>query len=253
MLVDAHIHVDAYTDNQLLKVINQCEKLNIKLFAVSMDIQSYLRNVKLESLNPNIIKSSFGVHPWMASKYSKNIEVINEYLDKSTMVGEIGLDKRFLDYAAPYNDQLDVFEYILSSSLVKGKLLNLHTSGAEEDVLSYLQKYRHKKFIIHWYNGSLELLDSYLALGGYFTIGLEVLFSEKIQKILELLPIDRVLLETDNPSAWPWLNKQPENEVGMPNLLLEVLEKIAKQKKIDIEECRAQIRSNQKQSMPLFY
>lgn len=48
-------------------------------------------------------------------------------------------------------------------------------------MLDVLEKYNHRKFVVHWYAGSLELMERYLALGGYFSIGVEIMFSKHIQ------------------------------------------------------------------------
>jgi TatD DNase family protein len=75
----------------------------------------------------------------------------------------------------------------------------------------------------------LELIDSYLSIGSYFTLGVEVLTSTTIQQIAEIIPADRILLETDNPAGYEWLT----NQVGMPVLLLEVLAKVSQLKEMD--------------------
>ena len=102
---------------------------------------------------------------------------------------------------------------------VNGKLLNLHTSVAEMEVLKFLEKYKRKRFIFHWYARDLEIVDNYLALGGYFSIGVEILFSEHITEITRRIPLDRILIETDNPSSYSWLLGGECNN-GMPALLI---------------------------------
>ena len=51
------------------------------------------------------------------------------------------------------------------------------------EVLKSLEKYKRKRFIVHWYAGDLEIVDNYLALEGYFSISVEILFSEHIREI----------------------------------------------------------------------
>ena len=77
--------------------------------------------------------------------------------------------------------------------------------------------------IVHWYSGHAELVAGYLALGCYFTIGVEVLTSQAVRELARSLPIERLLLETDNPGAQKWLTGSP----GMPGLLLDVRDAVA--------------------------
>ncbi|MED7788842.1 TatD family hydrolase [Francisella sp. 19X1-34] len=84
----------------------------------------------------------------------------------------------------------------------------------------------------------------YLAFGGFFSIGVEILFSQHIQFIAKKLPLDRILIETDNPSAYSWLLGKELND-GMPTLLFKVIDKICEVKKTLPEEFLIQLKKNQ--------
>ncbi|AIT09630.1 DNAase [Candidatus Francisella endociliophora] len=244
MLLDAHVHTDKYSLENFEKVANECLDNNIQLMSVSMCIPSYL---KIKELNKkySFVIPSFGIHPWNAKSYSKKLSNLDSYLKESKYIGEIGLDKKFLKYADPYKDQLAVFEYIVSHECTKGKLLNLHTSGAEVDVVRILNKYSQNKFIVHWYAGDLDIIDKYLDLGGYFSIGVEVLFSNHIKNITAQIPLDKILIETDNPSAYSWLLGKEAN-TGMPSLLYKVVDEIRKIKKVPKNIFLEQLEKNQR-------
>ncbi len=244
MLLDAHVHIDKYKIDSMFEIKRLCQMQDIKLLGVSMNIPSYLNILKLSDKYDFIIPS-FGIHPWEAHKYCNNLEKIDEYLASSQYIGEIGLDKKFFEYASPYSDQEKVFDYILSNKATKNKLLNLHTSGAESEVLSYLEKYKHSKFIIHWYAGPLELIDKYLNLGGYFTLGVEILFSNSIVEIAKRIPIDRILLETDGPYSYSWLKGLDNNNDDMPDLLYKVAKKVSEIKGLSSKRLYQQLEYNQ--------
>lgn len=203
---------------------------------------------KIKSLSEKykfmFIIPSFGIHPWKAEEYSNKLPILDKYLSENRFIGEIGLDKRFLEYASPYDDQLKVFEYIVSHSEIKVKLLNLHTSGAEIEVVNLLEKYNCSRFMVHWYSGDLRTINRYLALGGFFSVGVEVLFSKHIQEIAWALPLDRILIETDNPSAYSWLLGE-EVKDGMPSILFKVINKICEVKKIATNGFLVQLEKNQ--------
>lgn len=88
-------------------------------------------------------------------------------------------------------------------------------------------------------------MERYLALGGYFSIGVEVMFSKHIQEIAKKVPLDRILVETDNPSSYSWLlGKESNND--MPELLFKVINKICQIKKITTNELSSHLDKNQK-------
>jgi TatD DNase family protein len=68
----------------------------------------------------------------------------------------------------------------------------------------------------------------------------EILFSDKIRKIARTIPDDLLLTETDNPGGYEWLAKTP----GMPGILRDVVERLAKIRKIQYEECEIMIQRN---------
>lgn len=244
MILDAHVHTDKYSLERLQLVAEECRKHNIKLMSVAMCVPSYI-SIKALSDKYNFIIPSFGIHPWKADVYAQDLKSLDKYLFESKYIGEIGLDKRFLDYASPFRDQQQVFEYIVSHAAVDNKLLNLHTSGAELEVLQILERYKRHRFIVHWYAGDLDVLDKYLALGGYFSIGVEILFSEHIREINRRIPLDRILIETDNPSSYSWLLGKEQND-GMPTLLFKVIDKICELKQISVDDFLKILDVNQK-------
>jgi TatD DNase family protein len=238
MLIDAHAHIHEYADN-LAEAINQINQHSILTLAVSLDVPSYLRTIEIAHSCPQLIPA-FGIHPWRAEQYKENLCELDKYLEQTPLIGEAGLDFHWIEDKELYRSQIAVFEYECSWSQRLSKPMNLHTKGAEREVLNTLQQFNIGKSIIHWYSGPLSLIESYLAIGCYFTVGVEVLTSAAIQKIAEIIPADRVLLETDNPGGYEWLTK----EIGMPVVLLEVLAKVSEIKRMETVELRSKLSRN---------
>jgi TatD DNase family protein len=76
--------------------------------------------------------------------------------------------------------------------------------------------------------------------GCYFTVGVEVLYSEHIQAIARELPIAQMLTETDNPGGQKWLT----GAVGMPQLIKQVIQKVAELKDLNPKEVIRTIEAN---------
>ena len=240
MLVDAHAHIDRYHDS-LTEAIRQIEHHRILTIAVSMDIPSYLRSVQISSSCSYVIPI-FGVHPWEAEKYAENPSQIDRYLKDTPIIGEAGLDFFWITDTSKQTSQRSIFEYQCEWARRLSKPMNLHTKGAEKEVIENLERFQINKSIIHWYSGPINLIEKYLSLGCYFTIGVEVLSSDEIGKIVKVIPPEHILLETDNPGGYEWLTKQE----GIPELLLKILEKVALLKGLDNIEFKTQLDGNWK-------
>ena len=221
MLIDAHSHIDRYEET-LEIALEEIEKHKIFSISNSMDIPSFEQNLKI-SKRCELVFPIFGIHPWNAPEYVGRLDELIYPIDKSTMIGEIGLDHHFIEDASQYDAQLKVFEFFLSIAKQQEKIVNLHTKGAEREIINKLIQYEIKHPIIHWYSGSLEDFKDLIDHGAYFTIGVEVLVSDHIRELVRNLPLEQLLTETDNPGGYRWLT----GEIGMPSLIIDVLDSIA--------------------------
>jgi len=238
MLVDAHAHIDWYTD-ALNEALAQIEKHRILTMAVAMDVPAYLKTLEIAQFCPFVIPT-FGIHPWEAARYADRLHELDGYLERTPVIGEAGLDFHYVKDKGFYPGQIKVFEYQCMWAGRLSKPMNLHTKGAEREVLEMLGRFGIDRSIIHWYSGPVSLIESYLAAGCYFTLGVDVLNPGKQPGIVDVLPIDRILLETDNPDGYRWL----ANETGMPELLLEILRKVSEAKGMTPEELDGKLWQN---------
>ena len=225
MYIDAHAHLDRY-EGELGYALEEVCKHKIFTISTSMDIPSYKRNLKIAERCKYILPA-FGIHPWQAPEYVEHLEKFSDPIRQSPILGEIGLDHFFVEDTSQYSAQLKVFEFFLKVAKKHNKIVNVHTKGAEKESQYLLKKYNTERSIIHWYSGPLTILDELLAIGAYFTIGVEVLSSSYIRTIAKELPLDRLLTETDNPGGAKWLT----GKSGMPVLIKDVIITLADLKK----------------------
>ena len=101
------------------------------------------------------------------------------------------------------------------------KILSIHSRKAEEDVLEILSQCNVKNFILHWYTGDFAALTCFLNQGAYFSINSEMFKSKRILKFLELVPKDRILVETDAP----YTLKQQEEYINAVDKIYSLLQK----------------------------
>jgi TatD DNase family protein len=239
MLIDAHCHYDSYSGQELDLALKETRENNILTLGTSMDPDGYARTKNISRSNPLIIPC-FGIHPWNAHKYADALDIYSTQIKESPLLGEIGLDFHFVKDASLYPQQRRVIEYFLQEAKSQKKLVNLHTKGAENDILEYLRQFQLDHFIIHWYSGPLDLVERFLALGATFTIGVAVLDTKHVRKLASILPAERLLTETDNPGALEWKTQ----ERGMPTIIKQVVLKLAEIISLDQAEMEFQIQEN---------
>ncbi len=238
MLIDAHAHLDKYGDD-LESVLEEIVQYGIYTISTAMDPPSYRRALEIGK-RCDLVLPTFGIHPWRAPAYAGDLEELNGYIDQSPMLGEIGLDHHFVEDAGQYPAQRKVFEFFLDAAKTQGKILNLHTKGAEREVLDLLRAYGIERAIVHWYSGPLDVLDDLVSWGAYFTVGVEVLHTDAIRTIARRIPSRQLLTETDNPGGAKWLTK----EIGMPGLLKEIVRGLGEVRKTTAEAIVRTVQEN---------
>ncbi len=221
MLIDAHCHLDRYEEN-LGRALEQIRQHRIFTITNSMDLPSYEQNVKIAATS-DLILPVFGIHPWNASEYVGCLEDLDRAISESPMIGEVGLDYYFVKETSRYDDQRKVFEHFLKAASRQRKIVIVHTKGAESEALQLLEKYDTERVVIHWYSGPWHVLKAMVEHGFYFTIGVEVLFSQHIQDVARSLPAELMLTETDNPGG----NASLTGTIGTPLLIKDVIGKLA--------------------------
>lgn len=225
MYIDAHAHVDRYDlvgDHALESALAEITRHGVLTVSSSMDLPSYRRTLEI-SKACSLVVPTFGVHPWKALEYVDCLDALSETIEQSPMIGEIGLDHHFIQDTAAYPAQRKVLEYFLRAAREQEKIAILHTKGAEGEVLELLGHYDFPRVIVHWYSGPLDIFREMAAKGVYFTVGVEVLFSEHIRTIAREIPSRQLLTETDNPGGPKgFLGKH-----GMPVLVQEVVRGVA--------------------------
>jgi TatD DNase family protein len=221
MLIDAHAHVDRYGED-LDAALKEITERRIFTIATAMDLPSY-KDLRLIADRCDLVLATFGIHPKRAPEYANRLRELNPYIDASSAIGEIGLDFHWVKDGSEYPAQLKVLEYFLAAAREQNKFVNLHTKGAEKKILQLLEHYDVKRAIIHWYSGPLDVLRAMAQFGAYFTVGVEVLYSDTIRAIAREIPDHLLLTETDNPGGLKWL----KGVVGMPKDIEKVVDAIA--------------------------
>ena len=166
--IDAHAHLDHYDEPQ--EALARIESRRILTLANSMDPDSYERNLALAEGCPFVLPS-FGIHPRRAPEHVDHLADLSSLIERSPMLGELGLDFHWVRDTGTYPHQIRVFEFLVRKAAEHDKIVNLHTKGAEQRILDTLRTFGVTRAIIHWYSGPMDVLDEMIAEGYLFTVG----------------------------------------------------------------------------------
>lgn len=166
---------------------------------------------------------------------------------KVVAVGEIGLDYHWDVW--PREIQKKAFEWQWKLAEETGLPVIIHSRDAAEDTLKMVQGFygdrtpgkcssvdnRHVKAVMHCYSYSVEHAEEYLKLGLMFGIGGVVTFknAKKLKEVVDMLPLEHIMLETDCPYMAPDPFRGKRNHSGY---LTYVAEKIAEIKGVDVKK-----------------
>ena len=239
MFIDAHAHMDAYDEKTMSLALAEVSEHRILTVSTSMDIPSYERASQIAEACDWILPI-FGIHPWFAKDYACRLEELNPYIEQSPMIGEIGLDYYYVSDRESYPAQRKVFKHFLAAAREQDKIVNIHSKGAEKDILELLRQFGIKRTIVHWYSGSFDVFDDLVGLDAYFTVGVEMAHSSHIKAIAKDIPMDRLLTETDNPGGMTYQN----GNVGLPHHIMDVVQALAGLRDVSVEAMAQTVRSN---------
>src|SRR4026207_368032 len=240
MLIDAHVHLDKY-GGLLDQALQEIDTEPIFTVATAMDLPSYLELQRIAERS-SLVLPTFGIHPRRAAEYIDRLSEIGRYIETSPAIGEIGLDFHWVKDSATHPAQRKVLEYFIAAAREQNKFVNLHTKAGEKDILDLLEGYDIQRAIIHWYSGPTDILRAMIDYGCYFTIGVEVLYSDYIKEIARTIPDHLLLTETDNPGALKWLKKN--DEIGMPTAIKGVVNDLATLRQTTQEEITSLVHAN---------
>lgn len=219
---DSHAHYDdAKFDEDRNEVIQSIYQSNItKVMSAGYDVMSSEKGLKLAKENPFIYTTS-GISPndvnetWEETKEA--IELIEKMIleeqrqsreqnrkTKIVGVGEIGLDY----YWNKENKEIQRNAFIAQIEIANRLHLPIaiHSRDAEMDTLQILKEHPvEKKGVFHCCPLNRELVKEALKLGFYISLAGPVTFknSKNAAEIVQMVPIDRMLIETDSPYLSP--------------------------------------------------
>ena len=216
MFIDSHCHLDLLDKKlPIQQALDNAEQNNVlRMINPSIHQESWhtLLGLRKQCIN---IKIALGLHPCFISNHKiEHLTLLEQTLisEKVSIVGEIGLDKRYLEN---YPAQKIYFTKQLSIAQSLKLPIIIHSVRAHSDIIQTLIKIRFAQGgIIHAFYGSLEEANQYLQLGFKLGIGGLVTYPKniKLHKVIKQLPSSAIVLETDSPDMPLCQQPQKYNE-----------------------------------------
>ncbi|MFX1297663.1 MAG: TatD family hydrolase, partial [Promethearchaeota archaeon] len=125
-----------------------------------------------------------------------------------------------------------ILRYFLELAMNHDLPVNLHGKSAEKELFRVLSQYDIKNVVVHWFTGSPELIKIGINYGYFFSVTPAVFYSKKMQKVVELTPVEQLLSESDGPVKY----KGQPTFIGKPALMKDVVQKIAQIKQQNHKE-----------------
>ena len=198
-LVDFHCHLDLYPDHKA--EVERCEQEGVFTLAVTTTPMAWPRNHELASSTRHV-RAALGLHPQLIADRAHEIGLWDELLPRTRFVGEVGLDAGPRFYTS-LETQNQVFAHILSAcAAARNKILTVHSVRSTKAVLDMIEKYMpptHGRVVFHWFTGTAAEARRAFDLGCYFSVNAEMVFNAKRVATTKLLPLNRILTETDGP------------------------------------------------------
>ena len=213
--IDTHCHLDLLSKEPLLTVTEAQTSGVDRFITIATDSKSQKNVINIINQIPNVFGST-GIHPHSSLEFSnkskENIKncIINE--KKIVAVGEIGLDYHYM--SSPKDNQIFAFEEQLKIAEIYNLPVILHTREAEEDTLEVLNRFSiERKGVAHSFTGSIKMAEKLLEKGWYLGFNGIVTFknAENVRRVLKMVPLDKILLETDSPFLSPFPFRGKEN------------------------------------------
>lgn len=198
-LVDFHCHLDLYPDHAAAVV--RCERDGVFTLTVTTTPKAWPRNHELASATRHV-RAALGLHPQLVADRAHEIGLWEELLPQTRYVGEVGLDASPRFYKS-FETQKEVFARVLTLCAAAGnKIVTTHSVRATKAVLDMIEQHMpppRGRVVLHWFTGTAAEAKRAVDLGCYFSVNAEMLANEKRMTITRMLPLDRILTETDGP------------------------------------------------------
>jgi len=243
MLIDSHCHLPHKKyDKSVEDILSEAKSFGVeKVIDIGTSLEESRKVIDLANKYPEIF-CSIGIYPHenrnkTLNELQKSLEEILTKSPKIIGIGECGIDISNWKGGRSLEDQIDVFERQVKFAKKHNFPIIIHNRNGDEHVLNILKQNHDSKLkgVIHCFDSDWDFAKKVLDLGFYISFTNMVTYKnkDKLLKVVEKVPEDKFLVETDAPYLPP---QQFRGEINYPKYVKMVAEKVAQVKQKTFEE-----------------
>ncbi|MDN0073391.1 TatD family hydrolase [Crenobacter sp. SG2303] len=217
MLVDSHCHLNfpdlaARLPEVLARMEENCVELALVIGVTRSDYPSVLA---LAEAHPHLY-ATVGIHPddKDAAEFSEDELIEHAAHPKVVGIGETGLDYHWCKGDLAW--QHERFRVHIRAARRTGLPLIIHTRESAADTLRIMKESGAERGVMHCFTENREVAKAALDLGFYISFSGIVTFksAQELKEVAKMVPLDRILVETDSPYLAPVPFRGKQNEPG---------------------------------------
>lgn len=199
-MIDAHIHIDQYSDEDIHDILSQ----NIKCIAVATDLKSCYRLLALKNEKIHI---ALGYHPEQRidkDEVDEILSLIDTHHHQIVAIGEVGLPQYLMrqDQSIQLQPYIDILEAFMSKARRYQLPIILHAVYDDAKIaMELLSRYQIQKAHFHWFKADKGAFEEVLNSHYMVSVTPDILWNVKTRKVAQAFPLHRLMIETDGP--WP--------------------------------------------------
>jgi len=224
MLIDTHAHLN-FPDYQkdLDKTIKRSVKAGVKkIICVSSSIADSQKSIEIAKKYKGVVFAAVGIHPQITDPENKEIlEKQVKKLEKLAKdrrvvaIGECGLDYSLAAHGEENRLKSEQF-FLLKAQIKLAKKLNLpliiHSRKAFKDTVKILEEQKPLKGVFHCFSAGKKGIIKVNNLNFYFGLDGNITYEQGLQNVVQKIPLEKILLETDCPFLSPEPKRGKRNE-----------------------------------------
>ena len=250
MMIDSHCHLHDPAYSDLRDTLTQAIVHDVwGVVAVGCDPATNAKTLEAAAQFPKAVWACLGCHPeWpLEDEGVDRVEAqITEHHSRIVALGEVGLPWYSLESAgdpatamARGRERLDRFLGLAARYDLPVALHAPH--GAAVSAFQLLRRHGIERAVFHWHKAPQEVTREIVEAGYYVSVTPEVVYRERDREMVEWLPLESLLVETDGP--WPYKNEFSGLKTG-PWVASRVAEEVAKIKHLPVDEVMFRLSAN---------
>ncbi len=237
MIIDTHCHLNIEEfENKIEETLSFAKASDVqKMIVIGMYPKANTDAVSLANRYPELY-ATVGIHPSYVDEPYIEENIIEFTKNKKVVaIGEIGIDLYWVK--DNLEKQISLFKAQLELAIKLDLPVVIHMRNSVNEVYEVLKAYKQVRGVMHCFSEDIVWANKFIELGFYIGIGGPVTYKKNLvgKELAKLVPLDRLVIETDSPYLAPSPYRGKENQ---PAYTKYVAEEIANLRGMTVSEIK---------------